>query len=217
MFFLVASLALVAADKPEKITFIHYKDGKIKPIIENAKPTANTCYKLLGVKWTTFPISYVINPSNQDGLAESFITSTLQTSSETWDSYTSRELFNDVYSIDYAANWDDQSPDGRNEYVFSSYPQNNVIAITNIWGYFSGPKANKRIIEYDILFNEYYSWGDASLNPALMDLQNIATHEIGHGIGLADLYNTCTQETMYGYSREGELRRELLIQEIFLV
>jgi hypothetical protein len=210
LLFLVANLALVAADKPEKITFIHYKDGKVKTIVENAKPLTNTCYKLLGVKWNTLPINYVINPTNKDGLSESFLTSTLQTSSETWDSYTSKELFNNVFSIDYSATWDDQAPDGKNEYVFSSYSQNNVIAVTNIWGYFSGPKANKRITEYDILFNEYYAWGDASINPLLMDLQNIATHEIGHGIGLADLYNTCTQETMYGYSKEGEMSKRTL-------
>ena len=43
-----------------------------------------------------------------------------------------------------------------------------------------------------------------------MDLQNIATHEIGHGIGLGDLYNTCTQETMYGYSTEGDVSKRTL-------
>jgi predicted Zn-dependent protease len=41
-----------------------------------------------------------------------------------------------------------------------------------------------------------------------MDLRNIATHELGHAVGLADLYeNACSEETMYGYSSEGETKK----------
>ncbi len=44
-----------------------------------------------------------------------------------------------------------------------------------------------------------------------MDLGGIATHEIGHGIGLADLYTTlCREVTMYGYSTEGEFKKRTL-------
>lgn len=203
----ILCIGIVSADKPEKITFIHYKDGKVKAVTPNAKPQVNTCYKLLGAKWLSTPVSYVINPSNNDGLPESFVLSTIQESSAEWDSATSRVLFNPA-SIDYSANWDDDAPDGSNELVFASYPQSNVIAVTVIWGYWSGK--TKRIIEYDVLFNEYFAWGDASVNPALMDLQNIATHEIGHGVGLGDLYNVCTQETMYGYSTNGEISKRTL-------
>ena len=35
------------------------------------------------------------------------------------------------------------------------------------------------------------------------------THELGHGIGLADIYD-CELETMYGYSTEGDIiKRDL--------
>ncbi len=43
-----------------------------------------------------------------------------------------------------------------------------------------------------------------------MDLQNIATHELGHTVGLSDLYNRCLEETMYGYSSEGETSKRSL-------
>jgi len=37
------------------------------------------------------------------------------------------------------------------------------------------------------------------------DIQNIATHEFGHAIGLDDLYDSLYRElTMYGYSSKGE-------------
>ena len=198
---------LVAAEKPEKITFIHYRDGSVKVVDDikpgsPGKPSANSCYKLLGVKWQTTPVSYVINPSNS-GLSESFITNAISLGAEEWDKYTNTELFNNIYTIDYSATWDDVAPDGKNEYVFSLYPQSNVIAVTNIWGYWG---AAKRIIEYDILFNTYYAWGDASINPLVMDLQGISTHETGHGVGLADLYSKkCSQETMYGYGSYGSI------------
>jgi len=205
--FVIASLSFVFAEnnKPEKITFIHYKDGKIKPVTNPAKPSVNTCYKLLGAKWTNTPINYVINPTNKDGLSESFVASAIFASAEEWDKYTSKELFNDAYTIDYSANWDDVAPDYRNEVSFGNYPQTNVIAVTNIW--VSGRGKNKIIVDYDVMFDNDFVWGDASINPALMDLQNIAVHEIGHGLGLADLYNTCVQETMYGYSTEGEISK----------
>ena len=48
-----------------------------------------------------------------------------------------------------------------------------------------------------------------------MDFDNIATHELGHSVGMADLYNTCTDETMYGYSTAGEIKkRDLNIGDI---
>ncbi|NIP29559.1 MAG: peptidase M10A and M12B matrixin and adamalysin, partial [Candidatus Dadabacteria bacterium] len=63
-----------------------------------------------------------------------------------------------------------------------------VIAVTVIWGYFSGPPSIREIVEFDVLFDTDFTWGNATVNPTLMDLQNIATHEIGHGAGLGDLY-----------------------------
>jgi predicted Zn-dependent protease len=49
-----------------------------------------------------------------------------------------------------------------------------------------------------------------------MDLQNIATHELGHGLGLNDLYESAaSEETMYGYSTYGEMsKRSLFIGDI---
>lgn len=206
--YMVAAENLKTGDggKPEKMTFIHYKDGKVK-IDKGLQPGAMACYKLLGVKWLTTPVSYVVNPANPDGLSKGFVVNAIFSGAEEWDKYTSRELFSDAYTIDYSADWDDDAPDFRNEYVFGAYPQSNVIAVTNIW-YFSG--RNKRIVEYDVLFNTGFNWGDATADPALMDLQNIVTHETGHGAGLADLYNRCVQETMYGYSNYGEIgKRDL--------
>src|SRR3989338_1008782 len=71
----------------ERVDFIHY----VKPAAP-LKGKTETCYKLLGVKWATLPVSYVINPANPQGLTEDFVTSAISTSTETWDSATSKEL-----------------------------------------------------------------------------------------------------------------------------
>lgn len=55
-----------------------------------------------------------------------------------------------------------------------------------------------------------YGWAtDGSADK--MDAQNIATHEIGHGAGLGDLYaNKDAEQTMYGYSSLGETKKQTL-------
>jgi len=46
-----------------------------------------------------------------------------------------------------------------------------------------------------------------------MDLENIAVHELGHTVGLSDIYSTaCSEVTMYGYSTEGETSKRTLEQ-----
>lgn len=175
----------------------------------------STCYAFIGkgVKWKDLPIDIVIDPDNPDDLTEDFITSAISAGAEEWDTHTSAELFGS-YSIVYDATWDGDpgdTPDGRNEMLFGDYPTSGVIAVAAIWGNFIGPPSSRGITEFDILFDTDYTWGDATVNPAVMDLQNIATHELGHGVGLDDLYDSaCSAETMYGYSDYGETSKRTL-------
>ncbi|MEM4598957.1 MAG: matrixin family metalloprotease [Candidatus Diapherotrites archaeon] len=193
----------------EKIIIVHYANGKGK--IEGGRTKETTCYGFLGkdLKWKG-TINYYINPTNAQGLSEDFVLNAIDLAAQEWDNHTSAALFGN-YQIDESANFDDAKPDGRNEMSFGNYKQSGVIAVTVIWGIFSGK--NRQITEFDILFDTDFNWGDATADKTKMDLQNIATHEIGHGLGLKDLYNsTCTEETMYGYSTEGETKKRDLGQ-----
>jgi len=44
-----------------------------------------------------------------------------------------------------------------------------------------------------------------------MDFENIATHELGHSVGLDDLYDErSSEQTMYGYASYGETKKRTL-------
>ncbi len=189
----------------ERVDFIHYA----KPSNPGATRTeTETCYKLLGVKWSTLPVNYIINPTNS-GLSDEFVTGAISTSAETWDGVIYSELFDNAYSVDYTAKYGVQN--FQNAIAFGDYPDNNVIAVTSVWYI----RVGKKIVEFDQLYNTRFAWGDAT-NPEtsnVMDLQNIATHEFGHGVGLADIYSTtCSAVTMYGYSSNGNVEKRTLEQ-----
>lgn len=181
-----------------RIDFIHYAkpDGIGKPPSAEKPPKVVTCYDLMGITWKSLPVSYVVNPSNSQSLAPEFITEAISASAGTWDNSTSAGLFvagtpGDVKYRDF---------DGKNAITFGLYDNPGVIAVTSVWY----SRRTKELIEFDILFNEFYVWGNATPSTTdtdYMDLQNIATHELGHAIGLGDVYNAeCSAVTMYGYS-----------------
>lgn len=191
----------------EKIEFIHYKKDFAKP--ETAKaPKSPTCYKFLTstkIRWGSLSVNYVINPTNPQVLDETFIANAILNSAEIWDAATGKELMNNYYTTDYTATYGVQNY--KNAIVFGNYPTKGVIAVTSVW---YNP-VTKTIVEFDMMFDTDFIWGDATLDSSIMDLQNIATHEFGHGVGLADLYtSTCTEVTMYGYSNNGEIKKRTL-------
>lgn len=186
----------------ERVDFIHYAKptGPTKPA-----PTTPTCYKLMGIKWKKLPVSYTINTNNEELTAEQ-VTSTLSTSAETWDSATTKELFSNSYTTGNVAFG---KLDGTNAIVFGPYSEPDVIAVTSVWY----SRRTKEIVEFDMLFDDEWAWGNATVNKSLMDLQNIATHEFGHAAGLADLYTeSCDFVTMFGYSGEGDVEKRTLAQ-----
>jgi len=198
---------LVEPGTLEKTVFIHYA----KPSKLSSKTP--TCYKLLNAKWKSLPVNYVVNPSGS-GLNDTDVLNSIVASTTEWDSHTSTTLFGTA-SIDYNADWDSDSPDGRNEYSFGNYSDPNVIAVTVVWSGIPIGGKGRQIIEYDVMFDTDYKWQTYPYNTTTqyMDLQNIATHETGHGIGLDDVYDAaCSEVTMYGYSYYGEINKRTLEQ-----
>jgi hypothetical protein len=192
----------------QRIIFIH----PAKPPKPPGGGGENGYFKLItgGVKWKTFPVPIEVNPDNS-GLDPSAVLSNITISAEEWDdgAYSgwggvSQNLFqvNTTFSTKTYGDlaWTSDKLDGANTLVWGNYPTGGVIAVTILW---YNP-ATKSIVEFDIVFDTDYKWSTTGASDA-MDLQNIATHEIGHGAGLGDVYQDAAyKETMYGYSIWGE-------------
>ncbi|MCW4016404.1 MAG: matrixin family metalloprotease [Candidatus Bathyarchaeota archaeon] len=216
------SIPLVAAanSKPAvtKIVFIHRVQDFAKPegVGKPAKDVADYEFLPKNVKWTSLDLEFVINPTNDDGLSADSVATAIIDATNEWDLWSSANLFYDydIASIvfDSSAVLDTDVRDGKNEIVFGTIDEPNAIAMCVVWGVFVGPPSARQIVEFDIIFNdEYYEWGNADDDSTVMDLQNIVTHELGHALGLADLYDsTMYQQTMYGYATYGEtIKRDL--------
>lgn len=168
-----------------------------------------------GVKWKTVE-NAVVNPNNS-GLSSDFLVDNTLLARETWDAKTNTEVFGNSVTVDITADWDGDtgdSPDNKNEYSFGSYSDPNVIAVTVVWGFFFGPPQLREIIEYDVLYNTAFLFGDSDVSGnTVIDYLNIAVHETGHGAGLNDIYDTlCSEVTMYGISDFGETKKRSLEQ-----
>jgi hypothetical protein len=213
--------SVVSAAKPLKrpitppqlkeITFIHYakpdKPGKPQP-----SPVDNTAYKLWGF-YLPGALTYYVNPNGAPvgALAE------IKSAFETWDAVTGMELFNDSVLQTTASGFGN---DGQNTISWVGIAPPNIIAMTRIWYLDDGdPTTLDAIEEFDIVFNALLKWGidpddegPLKLKKAY-DIQDIATHEAGHVVGLDDLYEDLYRElTMYGYSSKSETNKISLEQ-----
>ena len=213
----------------EKRVHVFYKTGfgRQGESPGKGKGDQNTkCFDFLakGARWiTTEP--YVLDTSNGDGLRNSFVAATIKVSLETWNSAAGSAVFgsrDNSHAVDGA---DDIAPDGLNEVLFANIDEPGVIAVTIVWGIFGGKPADRKLVEWDMIFDDPVlgelglglSWGDAGEtsetelgDTTIMDLQSIVTHELGHAAGLDHPNTSCVEETMSAFASEGETNKRTL-------
>jgi len=216
----------------EGYAFIDYKKGFGKPGTvcgngvcepgENARkcptdcaggeePDTSSCFGFLskGAKWKTIE-PYMVDTTNTRGLGKSFVRENLAFDINKWESAAGVDILgNEVSGIVDGA--DTVSPDNKNEVYFGNIEEPYAIAITIVWGYFSGPPRWRELVEWDQVYDDRdYDWS-ATGESGKMDFENIATHELGHSVGLDDLYSSeCSEQTMYGYADYGETKKRTL-------
>ena len=103
-----------------------------------------------------------------------------------------------------------------------AYDGKNIIA----WGRTSGTALGVTYIRYlssgglvvdvDTIMNKKFlwSWSNSATcaDTASYDAENILTHELGHWMGLNDMYDVANyrEATMYGYGAKGEAKKDTL-------
>jgi hypothetical protein len=196
----------------EGYAIVHFaKNNASKP----TKPSSgSTCYGFLanGAKWkSTTPEGWQVNTTNNEGLDSTFIVDNLNSDIKKWEGYAGKTILGSGVATTNNLVPDETTPDGINEVVFGDVLGSpDIIAVTIVWGVFGGNPSNRQLVEWDMIFDEVdFNWGIGDLTK--MDFENIATHELGHSVGMGDLYTTgCNQETMYGYASEGQIiKRDL--------
>jgi hypothetical protein len=197
----------------EKRVFVHYRKPPAKP---DGKPprSESQCYGFLarGVKWNDPENSaFLVDATNSQGLKDKDVFAAIEAAATAWSEQTTAGILPTCsLASGLSADWD--SPDGLNEIVFGDlteqYPGGGVIAVTVVWGIFGGPPSQRGIMEFDMVLDDAnFDWSTNG-DPDKMDVQDIATHELGHAVGLDDLYESrCSEVTMYGYSTEGETKK----------
>ncbi len=192
----------------EGIAYLHPKKQAAKL---TARPGGGTaCYAFIanGLKWKTVE-PWVLDGSNAQGLTGDYLLSNTAASITKWENAAGANIFG---SGNLASNLsaDEVQPDGQNEVLFGSIDSDGTIAVTIVWGYYSGPAKFREIIEWDQVFDDQdFAWS-ATGETTKMDFENVSTHELGHAAGMGHPSAGCTEETMYAYATEGETKKRTL-------
>lgn len=157
-------------------------------------------YSYHGWKWPSVAlVKYYIGPGTADTGSENAY---VKQAAYSWTNTDTT-----AYALKYFGTTTRPAPARDNYNVLRWGATSGSIATCTTW--YSG----SNILEFDVVFNDAYNWSAAATCPAdRMDVQNIATHEMGHGgVGFYDLYGSPDSEkTMYGYAANGETKKRSL-------
>ena len=167
-------------------------------------------YILTGRKWTQKDPQIKMSLTRDGnllatGLNPASALAAVSAAAETWDAATNQNLFSDSgasYTTATANHYDH-----INAMSFTPYSTGcTALAATGVWYKTQGAVAGQMypIVESDITFNSRDKWTTTG-EKGKLDFQSVALHEMGHTIGLGDLYNRAlfvkdTRQVMHYYT-----------------
>ena len=177
----------------------------------NGGTVGSTCYAFLanGAKWKNIE-PWIVNPANTESLTDSFVLNNLGLDIGKWESASSSNILGSGSLTTATLVADTSSPDDVNEVYFADIGSAGAIAVTIVWGVFTGPPFARKLVEWDMVYDDVdFSWS-ASGEAGKMDFENIASHEIGHATGMGHPSDECTEETMFRFASAGETKKQTL-------
>ncbi len=187
--------------------FIDYKKENVKPL-GVGKSRSSTCYSFLakGAKWKSLE-PWLVNTANTESLTNNFVFNNLAFDIQKWEDASSTNILSSGSTTTNVLVADTSSPDNLNEVYFGDIDSPGAIAVTIVWGIFSGPTFMRELVEWDQVYDQVdFNWS-ATGEANKMDFENIATHELGHTVGLGHPSDGCTEETMFRYADFGETKK----------
>ena len=156
------------------------------------------------IKWSNKKMTFKVNAAGGPTNA----VKALKAAAATWTNVSScsfKFTYGGTSTSTAAAN----KSDGVNLLNFGNSGKTSILA-ENYYFYYV---ATGYMAESNIKFNTYYKWS-TNLASGTYDLQNVATHELGHALSLADLYGSTDKEkTMYGYCDKQETKKRSLASD----
>lgn len=159
----------------------------------------------MGVKWPGVSprVSYRVNSNTPDTTLEELA---VKSAASTWSTVAGAD-FQFIYAGTSSAT--QYSLNGVNEVLWRNLGTTGTVSVTYTWFDGSG-----NIVEFDTELNDSYTWSDVGV-PGAYDILNTATHELGHALGLKDLYGDIgspndTEKTMYGIVATQETKKKTL-------
>ncbi len=215
LFLFSGGAASASNDNIKLKVFVHYPNPHGKPVaVDTCSITSGdqvNDWAWAGWNMPASGLSYKINfATKPKNLANEQINGAISASFATWTTADSNQIFSNGGTTTAKS----AKLDATNAIFFKNI-RSSAIAITYIWYY----PTTGQLVETDTIFNKLYKWSttfydgtnDCGGVSGTYDLQNIATHEFGHWIGLDDLYNSIDQDlTMYGYGDTAELKKDSL-------
>jgi hypothetical protein len=130
---------------------------------------------------------------NAEGLNTNSVCAAIQTAANIWDAATYQRLFSstvtpsssvsrDVKDYKSVHSWENIPP-GSNGVYSPGHAHTWYDTSSQKDGFF-------QITDSDVDYNTYYNWNTNGISGGMnYDIETIAVHELGHTLGLADLYN----------------------------
>ena len=202
---------------------VRYEEGHAKPPHAGGPKDkgggGSACYDFLakGAMWKGEE-PWVVNTTNLDGLSANGVFQAMESGVNAWED-AADGVMEDGNAVSVLGSGsqtgdvleaDTVTPDGVNEVYFADISDDGAVGVTIVWGVFSGNPSWRYLAEWDQIYDDVdYDWTeDASVDVNKMDFPSVAIHELGHSVGLGDLYSgECVDETMYGYVSEGDVSK----------
>ena len=159
-------------------------------------------YVLTGKRWNTRDpqLKFVLKNDaylTNEGITAANVHAAVVAAANTWATASSQNLFGPVTISSTVAT------DRYNKINTINWQLNtgSCLAYARTWYKSTLVDGYKTIVDSDIVFNTKYPWRTSGTVGA--DVQTIALHELGHSLGLGDLYgSTDAEQVMYGYYKK---------------
>jgi hypothetical protein len=134
--------------------------------------------QVTAIKWNQGPVRWFSTTADGPGVTAAQFQSALNAAFGTWEAVPTATIAFQYGGVTRATPADDN--DGLSVVGFESHPEmDRTLAATG----FTLDLVSGAIVESDIFFNTAFDWTTSDA-PNAFDLQSVATHEIGHFLGL---------------------------------